>query len=65
VISFFPFAVGQIIGHSPFNVVPLTIKVALCLEYCTPDESVEAAMYLRYATLKVQGAEFNREFLDQ
>ena len=58
-------AVGEIVGHSPFNVLPFPVEIALCLKNRAPNQSVEPSAHLRHAPLEFKRAEFDLEILDE
>jgi hypothetical protein len=58
-------AVGKIIGHPSFNVLPFPVEIALGLENRAADQGFEPPAHFGHAALEIERAEFDAELLDE
>ena len=64
-LAFLTLAIGKIIRHSPNDIVPFLIEIALGLENGATDQRIETSSHLRNPALKIERSQLDAEFLDQ
>ncbi len=58
-------AISEVVGHSPFNIVPLAVEISFRFKDSSANQRIEPPAHLRHLALKFECAQFNFEFFDQ
>ncbi|MES2000825.1 MAG: hypothetical protein V4444_00715 [Pseudomonadota bacterium] len=64
-LAFLALAIGKIIRHSPFDVRPFAIQIALRFEHGSPDQRIEPPSNFRNPSFEFERRSIRAKFFDQ